>query len=248
MNPTRRQITGASEIAAALDAGEPVRLLLVAEAPADPAIPILIERARTLGVEVRRTSKRSRWRLSKTDDAAEVLGLVGPPPDASLEEVLAGDGLVWQLVGLGYPGNTGFAIRTADVSGADAIAIESDFDHEGRREALRASMRADRFLPVFWERALDVIPKARDRGRRIWAVEDVGDAAPWEVDLTQPLLLLVGGERHGIPSAVLQACDAGIRIPMRGFIPSYNVQAAMAMVAGERLRQLGATDGTQADR
>jgi tRNA(Leu) C34 or U34 (ribose-2'-O)-methylase TrmL len=29
---------------------------------------------------------------------------------------------------------------------------------------------------------------------------------------------------------------------MRGFIPSYNLQAAMAMVAGERLRQLGASD------
>jgi hypothetical protein len=27
---------------------------------------------------------------------------------------------------------------------------------------------------------------------------------------------------------------------MRGFIPSYNLQAAMAMAAGERLRQLGA--------
>jgi tRNA(Leu) C34 or U34 (ribose-2'-O)-methylase TrmL len=41
---------------------------------------------------------------------------------------------------------------------------------------------------------------------------------------------------------VLDACDGALRIPMRGFIPSYNLQAAMAMVAGERLRQLGAED------
>jgi tRNA G18 (ribose-2'-O)-methylase SpoU len=29
-----------------------------------------------------------------------------------------------------------------------------------------------------------------------------------------------------------------VRVPMAGFIPSYNVQAAMAAVAAERLRQL----------
>ena len=55
---------------------------------------------------------------------------------------------------------------------------------------------------------------------------------------TEPLLLVIGGERHGIPRAVLDACDGAIRIPMRGFIPSYNLQAAMAIVVGEHLRQL----------
>jgi len=28
-----------------------------------------------------------------------------------------------------------------------------------------------------------------------------------------------------------------LRIPMHGFLPSYNLQAAMAVVMGERLRQ-----------
>jgi tRNA G18 (ribose-2'-O)-methylase SpoU len=37
---------------------------------------------------------------------------------------------------------------------------------------------------------------------------------------------------------VLDTCDGAIRIPMRGFIPSYNLQAAMAIVVGEHLRQL----------
>ena len=31
--------------------------------------------------------------------------------------------------------------------------------------------------------------------------------------------------------------DLVLRIPMRGFMPSYNLQAAMAAVASERLRQ-----------
>jgi 23S rRNA (guanosine2251-2'-O)-methyltransferase len=73
----------------------------------------------------------------------------------------------------------------------------------------------------------------------VLAVEDVGTLSPWEVDLRQPLLLLIGGERDGIPPAVLEACDGVITIPMRGFIPSYNLQAAMGIVVGEHLRQLG---------
>jgi tRNA G18 (ribose-2'-O)-methylase SpoU len=152
--------------------------------------------------------------------------------------VLAADGAVWVLVETAYPGNTGFAIRTAEVTGAGSIFVDNDFEHEGRREAMRASMRADRFMPVFWEPALPVIAEAREAGRRCLAIEDVGTEAPWEADLSGPVLFVVGGERHGIPAPVLDACHSVLRIPMHGFIPSYNLQAAMAVVAGERLRQL----------
>jgi len=48
---------------------------------------------------------------------------------------------------------------------------------------------------------------------------------------------VIGGETRGIPAPLLARCDAALRIPMRGFIPAYNLQAAMAIVAGERLRQ-----------
>jgi tRNA G18 (ribose-2'-O)-methylase SpoU len=160
-----------------------------------------------------------------------------------MEDVLAAGGAAWLLVGIAYPGNTGFAIRTAEVSGADGVFVDSDFEHEGRREAVRAAMRADRFMPIFWTSALPVVDAAREAGRRVLAIEDVGTRAPWEMDLGGPVLFVVGGERHGIPEEVLAACDEVIRIPMLGFIPSYNLQAAMAAVACERLRQLSASQG-----
>jgi TrmH family RNA methyltransferase len=238
--PTRRQLAGPSELEAALDAGAPVRLVLAAREPKDPTARRALERARGSGVRVRHASEASLRRLSRVDPPAELLALVGPPPDADAATALASGGIVWLLVGVAYPGNTGFAIRLAEVSGAHAVFVDSAFLHEGRREALRASMRADHFMPVFWEPALDVIARARSAGRRVLAVEDVGTLAPWQVDLVQPLLLLIGGERHGIPPEVLAACDGAIAIPMRGFIPSYNLQAAMAVVAGEQLRQLEA--------
>jgi tRNA G18 (ribose-2'-O)-methylase SpoU len=51
------------------------------------------------------------------------------------------------------------------------------------------------------------------------------------------VLFAIGGEEPGIPPDLLAEFDEIVRIPMGGFIRSYNLQAALAAVAGERLRQ-----------
>ncbi|NNL84856.1 MAG: hypothetical protein HKP27_04345 [Myxococcales bacterium] len=238
LRATREQLAGADAIAAALDRALPLRLLLVRREPRDARIPPLLARANDAGIPVRETSDASLWRLSKSDPPAEILGLVGDDPARSRAAALAGAGAAWLFVNIAYPGNTGFAVRCAEVSGADACFVDNSMAHEGKREALRASMRADRFMPVFWEDAELVAADARRAGRRILAIEDSGDVAPWEQDLRGPTLFVVGGEKHGIPDGLLRMADCVLRLPMLGFIPSYNLQAAMAMVAGERLRQL----------
>ena len=52
-------------------------------------------------------------------------------------------------------------------------------------------------------------------------------------------ILLFGRESAGVPEAVRQAADARICIPMREGFRSLNVAVAVAMVAGEALRQTG---------
>ena len=101
-------------------------------------------------------------------------------------------------------------------------------------------MRADRFMPVGWERSQTVLEAARHAGKRVVAIEDVGARTPWQTDLTGSLLLVVGAEAEGVPDALLAAADDTVRIPMDGFIASYNLQAAVAAVAAERIRQLEA--------
>ena len=75
----------------------------------------------------------------------------------------------------------------------------------------------------------------------MFGIENTGESAPWDEDLTGPALFVVGGEANGIPAPLLARCDAVLRLPMAGFIPSYNLQAAPAVVAVERLRQLAAS-------
>ena len=123
------------------------------------------------------------------------------------------------------------------MSGASGIAIDASWGRDGRRQAVRASMRADRLFPVLWEDSARVVELARAAGHRIVGIEDRGKKAPWEVDLRGDVLLVVGGEADGVAAPILEGCDETVRIPMTGFVPSYNLQAAVAIVAGERLRQ-----------
>jgi tRNA G18 (ribose-2'-O)-methylase SpoU len=121
--PNVRQIAGVTAIDAALRAGADVRLLLVAEdAPAEE-VRALVARAEESGASVRTATRNVIARLSNVRPAEDALALVGRDPHADLVASLARGGAVWLLVGVAYPGNVGMVIRTAEVSGADAIAI-----------------------------------------------------------------------------------------------------------------------------
>ena len=56
-------------------------------------------------------------------------------------------------------------------------------------------------------------------------------------------VLLFGRESAGVPEAVHQAADARLRVPIRPGLRSLNIAMAVAMVAGEALRQAGGIPG-----
>jgi TrmH family RNA methyltransferase len=239
--PRVRQIAGPGAIERALKDGEEVTLLLVQDDARHEEVAPLVARAQELGIAVRTATRNVIERLSNVRPAEEILALVGRDPEADLADSLARRGAFWLMVGVAYPGNVGMVIRTAEVSGADAIAIDAlAFDHDAKRAATRAAMRADKFMPVLWCRAAEVLDTARaaGTGHQVFALDESGASAPWELDLTGPRIFVVGGENGGIPAEILARADARIRVPMAGFIPCYNLQAAVSAIATERLRQL----------
>ncbi len=233
----RRQLNEIEEVRAALDSADMPRLILVARELTDTAALAVCEEARRRGVAVSRVSENDLRRMTRTRPAPPLLALCGPDPRVDLDELLRREGALWLLSGVTYAGNAGYAIRSAEVSGAAGIVLDERFAAGERKRALRFSMHAERFFPVHWKPAVAVIAAAREVGRRVIAIEDSGERAPWEEDLRGSPLFVIGGERDGIAPALLERCDRVLRIPMRGFVPAYNLQAAMAMVAGERLRQ-----------
>ena len=59
----------------------------------------------------------------------------------------------------------------------------------------------------------------------------------YDLDLTQPLLLLIGGEGAGIEGTTQRTADAVVSIPMAGGVESLNAAVAAALIAYEARRQ-----------
>lgn len=227
------QITGLDAVMEALEQGVAIDRVLVDRDHDTKALRALCEAAE---VPLEEGSTNDLWRMS-ADGAQVALALTGRPQSESLEEVMTAGGCVWLFDGVEYSTNLGFAIRTAEVSGADAVLLNVSKTHEERRTIRRASMRADRFIPVVYTSTDDILKAAKAQGFRIVVAEDIGEQGPWDEDLTGDVILVVGAEREGVSQPVLEAADAVVKLPMDGFVPSYNLQVAVSVLAVEALRQ-----------
>ena len=233
------QRCGVTEVSKALETEE-VTLILFHRGSGDPEATRLRDLAEERGIAIRESSKSDMWRMSRVNEGESpppILALVGRRPDASVDEVLSSGGLCWLLDGARYPVNIGFTIRTAEVSGAQAVFVDGSLNHAEKKAARRASMKAHRFMPVHWVDGKELVDMAKEAGFRVISLEDTGEIGPWEEDLTGNVILVIGGEHDGISDHVLKESDSVLRIPMSGFVPSYNLQAPMAVVATEALRQ-----------
>jgi len=227
------QITGREAVLAALLSGEAIEMVLVDREKDTAEIRSLCEQ---LNIPLEEGSTNDLWRMS-TDGFVDALAMTGRIPVGDLDEVLERGGTIWFFDGVTYSTNLGFAIRCAEVSGADAVLLNVTKTHEERRTIRRSSMRADRFIPVVYTTTEKILEAVKTHNVRLIAVEDVGTHGPWDEDLTGDVMLVVGAEKEGISEQVLAAADACVLLPMDGFVPSYNLQVAVSVVAIEALRQ-----------
>jgi TrmH family RNA methyltransferase len=227
------QITGGEAVLAALLSGEAIEMVLVDREKDTTEIRNLCEQH---NIPLEEGSTNDLWRMS-ADGFVDALALTGRVPVGDLDEVLKRGGTIWFFDGVTYSTNLGFAIRTAEVSGADAVVLNVAKTHEERRTIRRSSMRADRFIPVVYSTTELILEAVKTHSIRLIAVEDVGTHGPWDEDLTGDVMLVVGAEKEGISEQVLAAADACVLLPMDGFVPSYNLQVAVSVVAVEALRQ-----------
>tara|TARA_B100000927_G_scaffold153574_1_gene123770 strand:+ start:254 stop:955 length:702 start_codon:yes stop_codon:yes gene_type:complete len=227
------QITGAEAVYQALLSGQPIDRVLVDR---EKDTTLIRDLCKQHNIPLEEGSTNDLWRMSSAGHV-EALALIGRFQTESLDELMSRGGTIWFFDGVTYSTNLGFAIRTAEVSGADGVVLNVAKTHEERRTIRRASMRADRFIPVIYSNTKEIIAKAKQYNLPIIVAEDVGDRGPWDVDMTGDILLVVGAERDGVSQQTLDNADFVVKLPMNGFVPSYNLQVAVSVLAVEALKQ-----------
>ena len=128
---------------------------------------------------------------------------------------------------VGDPGNVGTLLRAADAFGAGFALSEGCADPTGPK-AVRASMGSLFRVPVS---GFEEPP-----GRRIALVPGGGIPLP-ELDERGDVVFVLGAEREGLPSEVLDRCAERASIPQPGGGESLNVATAGSIALYELARE-----------
>lgn len=136
------------------------------------------------------------------------------------------------------PGNMGTLIRTAEAAGVGGIVALGGSVDVFSPKVLRSSMGSAFRLPILANATSEQLISLREsHGLKIVAAAGEGEIDYTDYDWQQPTLLLLGNEGRGVDAALMQQCDARLRIPLLNGVESLNVAAAGAVMLFEAARQ-----------
>jgi 23S rRNA (guanosine2251-2'-O)-methyltransferase len=102
----------------------------------------------------------------------------------------------------------------------------------------RASAGASELLPIYIGDAETAVSTMKGKGYRIISADLRDSVSLYDADLSLPLLLVVGGEKRGISSTILETSDLRVRIDYaREFAASLSAASAATVCAYEVFRQ-----------
>jgi TrmH family RNA methyltransferase len=213
----------------AADLGVWPELLIVAEAALDrPYAVRLVEGAERERVRVAAVSERVLEQIARRANPQSVIGAYRQRW-ADLDAFRGAD-LIVALNEVRDPGNLGTIMRTCDAVGAAGVVLTGACCDPFSVETVRATMGS-----IFTVAVAAASFQELDEWRRSARLKMIG-AAPDatarhdSVDVSAPLVVLMGNEQSGLPPEARSACDALVRIPMRGRADSLNLAMATTVM------------------
>src|SRR6188472_25975 len=185
------------------------------------------------------TSPGELERLCGSPDHQGVVAEVDPYPYADPNQLLRTENaLIVALDQVQDPRNLGAVCRSAEAAGAAGLVVPERRSAAVTPATCKASAGAVEHLSIAHVRNLtDWLSAAKEAGFWLWGADADAKQAPWDVDLTGPTVLVLGGEGKGIRPRVSSACDGLIALPQRGQTASLNVSAAATGLLFEAVRQ-----------
>jgi TrmH family RNA methyltransferase len=219
----------------------------------DDEIRPLVDRLVALGVDVCTATPRVMEVISPVRSASPIVAIARRPA-AGADVYTPPPALVVCAVNVQDPGNVGALVRVAEAGSATGAVIAGQSADPFGWKALRGSMGSALRLPIQYPaQPGPVVDEARRLGCRVWALTPRGGRSLEEANLSEPALVLTGGEGPGLPDGLVETADARISIPMTPSVESLNTAVCAALVVYEARRQrqsrgLGGYAGRQVDR
>ncbi len=171
--------------------------------------------------------------------AAEISPLPPWSEDQLLEALQSARApLLVALDGVQDPHNLGACLRTADACGALAVIVPRDRAAQLTPTARKVAAGAAETTPVVAVTNLvRTLKLMKDAGLWIVGADAAAAKRARDIDLTGPVVLVLGAEGSGLRHLTRQTCDFLVSLPQRGAVESLNVSVAGAMLLYEALRQ-----------
>jgi len=139
------------------------------------------------------------------------------------------------------PGNLGAILRCAAAASADAVLLTPGTTDPFAPKVLRAGMGAHFRLPLLemtWDAILSLARQQTTPPLKLFLAEAATPGSScWDLNLRQPLALIIGGEAEGATPEARNAADQFISIPMPGSSESLNAAVAAGILIFEVVRQ-----------
>jgi len=154
----------------------------------------------------------------------------------ALLDALSVPPLLLALDGVQDPHNLGACLRTADAAGVHAVLAPTD-RAVGLTPSVRKTASGASVPFVQLSNLARTLRRLQQRG--VWVVGAAGEAETtlYDVDLSGPLLIILGAENKGLRRLTREHCDQLVQIPMLGSVASLNVSVAAGIMLFEAVRR-----------
>ncbi len=237
-------LEGRHSILAALRARQRrFEVILISQGTHEEKLQDLLAAAVELNVPVRRVDRSELDALAHGSSHGGAIAICSPKPRAAPDQLLhlvdqTKNPFLLLLEGVDDARNLGFTLRTADAVGVHAVLIKKhlwDFDPT---EVARPASGAYERLTLAQIESIAPIQQLQRRGLQLLGCIAGTQRTMYDVDLTLPTILAIGGEKRGLSGAVRDICDRFITIPTpTPEASSLSLSHASAILLAEAMRQ-----------
>lgn len=139
------------------------------------------------------------------------------------------------------PHNVGAILRSCDAFGVGEVHLLYTINKPPKNSQLKSKSAASaaKWLKITKWDSVAKLSAYLKRKKFAIAVTRLSDKSvdPASVDLKKPVAIVIGNEKDGVSEALAKKAAINLKIPMVGFIQSFNVSVAAALLLYESSRQ-----------